>query len=214
MAGYSLPPLQVVPHRFAPADVCAGHVVLDFVNTAAGLNRNPRDWLASYDSLLDWAGVARVFDEDLLAGLTARNRSDPEGGRKALQGVRELRAALYTLVHHRRDATRPPATAVEVLQRWHRRAGASITLQPQDDGVLRPSLEACGLDAITASITLDAADLLSQPLKGAFGLCSGHNCGWIFLDASQTRRRRWCDMKTCGNAAKASRHYRRKREST
>lgn len=37
------------------------------------------------------------------------------------------------------------------------------------------------------------------------------NCGWLFLDRSRNRSRAWCDMAVCGNRAKASRHYRRRR---
>jgi predicted RNA-binding Zn ribbon-like protein len=89
-----------------------------------------------------------------------------------------------------------------------------MKLTPMADGVLQPSLECCGLDAIIASVALSAAELFSAPLGGRFGVCEGHNCGWVFLDASPSRRRRWCDMRTCGNAAKASRHYRRRRTGT
>jgi len=36
-------------------------------------------------------------------------------------------------------------------------------------------------------------------------------CGWLFLDETRNRSRRWCSMKDCGNRAKARRHYRRRR---
>ena len=35
--------------------------------------------------------------------------------------------------------------------------------------------------------------------------------GQVFYDASRTSRRRWCDMATCGNRAKAARHRARER---
>ena len=34
-------------------------------------------------------------------------------------------------------------------------------------------------------------------------------CGWLFLDTSRSGNRRWCDMRTCGNRAKARAHYSR-----
>lgn len=34
-------------------------------------------------------------------------------------------------------------------------------------------------------------------------------CGWLFLDTSKSNKRKWCNMKTCGNEAKAKRHYQR-----
>jgi predicted RNA-binding Zn ribbon-like protein len=37
-------------------------------------------------------------------------------------------------------------------------------------------------------------------------------CGWLFLDVSKNRSRRWCSMDTCGAVAKARRYYRRLKE--
>jgi predicted RNA-binding Zn ribbon-like protein len=42
--------------------------------------------------------------------------------------------------------------------------------------------------------------------------CPGDNCGWMFLDETKNSRRTWCLMETCGNRAKAARHYRRVQE--
>ena len=42
-------------------------------------------------------------------------------------------------------------------------------------------------------------------------VCASDTCEWIFYDASRTSRRRWCDMATCGNRAKAARHRARER---
>jgi len=37
-------------------------------------------------------------------------------------------------------------------------------------------------------------------------MCASETCQWLFYDVSRTGRRRWCDMATCGNRAKAARH--------
>ena len=37
-------------------------------------------------------------------------------------------------------------------------------------------------------------------------ICDNDRCRWVFYDTSRTGRRRWCDMATCGNRAKAARH--------
>ena len=42
--------------------------------------------------------------------------------------------------------------------------------------------------------------------SGADPICANDTCRWIFYDTSRTGRRRWCDMATCGNRAKAARH--------
>lgn len=214
MIAPTLPPLRVVPHQFSPDDLCAGHVALDFINTAAGLNRDPRDWIDSYARVVEWAGMAGVCDASLARELTALDRTDPAEGQDALAQTRLLRSALYELVHAGREGVRPPNHAIEELQRWCRRGGSALKLSWEADGAMRTSLRSCGLHVIGVTIALAATDLLSRPLDGRLGVCAGRNCGWVFLDTSKSRRRRWCDMKTCGNAAKASRHYYRNRSST
>jgi predicted RNA-binding Zn ribbon-like protein len=42
-------------------------------------------------------------------------------------------------------------------------------------------------------------------------ICASDTCDWIFYDGSRTSRRRWCDMATCGNRAKAKRHREREK---
>nr|WP_272885753.1 CGNR zinc finger domain-containing protein [Fictibacillus marinisediminis] len=41
-------------------------------------------------------------------------------------------------------------------------------------------------------------------------MCEGGTCGWIFIDTTRNRSRRWCSMDDCGNPEKARRHYKRK----
>ncbi len=52
--------------------------------------------------------------------------------------------------------------------------------------------------------------LTSQSEITRVKMCGGDNCGWLFLDESKNRRRRWCSMEMCGNREKARRHYKRK----
>jgi predicted RNA-binding Zn ribbon-like protein len=37
-------------------------------------------------------------------------------------------------------------------------------------------------------------------------------CGWLFMDDSKNGSRRWCSMRSCGNRAKAQRHYLRSKQ--
>jgi predicted RNA-binding Zn ribbon-like protein len=37
-------------------------------------------------------------------------------------------------------------------------------------------------------------------------------CGWLFMDDSKNGSRRWCSMQSCGNRAKAHRHYLRSKQ--
>ena len=209
-----LPPLRVVSHRFSAADLCAGHLALDFLNTAASLNRGPRDWLDGYTRLVEWAGLAGICDPDRQQQLFAASAQHPRAGDEALTRVRVFRAALYELVSAWAAGVRPSTYAVAELQRWSRRGGRALSLRWLDCGALGTSIASCGLDVIGVEVALAATELLSQPAVGRVGVCAGYNCGWMFLDTSKSRRRRWCDMRTCGNAAKAHRHYRKRSLAT
>ena len=37
------------------------------------------------------------------------------------------------------------------------------------------------------------------------GACADDTCGWLFLDTTRNRTRRWCVMKECGNRSKVRR---------
>lgn len=63
-------------------------------------------------------------------------------------------------------------------------------------------------------IAISALSVLGDPRElGRIKMCPGTDCGWLFIDESRNGRRRWCSMETCGNRAKAARHYRRHREA-
>ena len=44
-------------------------------------------------------------------------------------------------------------------------------------------------------------------LGGGGWECDADDCAWLFLDTSKNGSRRWCDMKQCGNRAKARRFH-------
>ena len=74
-----------------------------------------------------------------------------------------------------------------------------------------------GGDGIEAHWKLDPEDASGPLAPIAYSACKlllcgdvkrlkqCHGCGWLFLDRSKGGRRRWCDMKTCGNRAKVTR---------
>jgi len=47
--------------------------------------------------------------------------------------------------------------------------------------------------------------------RARLGRCANQRCGWLFLDRSAGRVRRWCDMNACGNRVKARRFRARQR---
>jgi predicted RNA-binding Zn ribbon-like protein len=43
-------------------------------------------------------------------------------------------------------------------------------------------------------------------------VCANDECRWVFNDHSPAGRRKWCDMSSCGNRAKAARHRERQKQ--
>lgn len=62
-------------------------------------------------------------------------------------------------------------------------------------------------------IALSAAALMTSPLSDRIRECANETCGWLFIDHSKNRSRRWCSMSDCGNLAKARRFSQRRRNA-
>jgi len=66
---------------------------------------------------------------------------------------------------------------------------------------------------LRAILAGEALSLFCSRKSARIGMCGGGLCGWLFLDESRGKRRRWCDMKDCGNREKARRYYRQQQKS-
>lgn len=66
---------------------------------------------------------------------------------------------------------------------------------------------------LLAPVLWSAGDLLMHPGQRRVRQCANAQCRWLFLDDSKGGTRRWCDMASCGNRAKAQRHYHRRRHA-
>lgn len=65
---------------------------------------------------------------------------------------------------------------------------------------------------LLAPVLWSASDLLMHAGQRRVRLCANAQCRWLFVDESKGGTRRWCDMASCGNRAKAQRHYRRRKQ--
>lgn len=91
-----------------------------------------------------------------------------------------------------------PVEAFAGLLDTARRGVVSITLDA--DGSPTP----LAADGVFTILALRAITLLLNPVPQGVRACD--RCGWFFIDSSRGRRRRWCNMKICGNQAKAERY--------
>jgi predicted RNA-binding Zn ribbon-like protein len=204
--------LRPEAHTFRPRDLVAGHVVVDLANTVNSRDEDPADWLDGYPRLLEWAALTGSFDPDVLRRLGRRASRDRAGAARALRSIKELREALHGVLSAIAVDDDPPADDVRRLERSWKGAVAHGRLDVSDgEARIRLDVEASVLASLEHEVAIRAIELLQSLPQERTRVCAGPRCGWLFIDRSKAGRRRWCDMATCGNAAKSRRHYQRSR---
>jgi predicted RNA-binding Zn ribbon-like protein len=197
------------PHTFRADDLVGGDPALDLVNTVTGRNADdPRDWLADYPAVVDWARRAELIttrDATALAALARKPAATAALDR--LAALREALWATFDALARGKEPRRAGLTAIDDARLLAAAAGRLV----RDGAGARTAwtVERSGLDLVAHLVTDRALALLAAPPAGRLRVCDGDNCGWLFVDRSKSGRRRWCDMATCGNVAKARRHYQR-----
>jgi len=66
--------------------------------------------------------------------------------------------------------------------------------------------------ALLAPVLWSAGDLLASGRLDKVRRCANPECLYLFFDESRAGKRRWCTMSSCGNRAKARRHYHKSRQ--
>jgi predicted RNA-binding Zn ribbon-like protein len=193
-------------------DLVGGRLCLDFCNTSRDRTGVSEERFRAYADVVSWAWRAAVLNAEeagRLARLGSRNPTEALlVHERALRLRQSLRVIFTTLAARRR--IRP--TMLEVLNEELASAMARSQVVPTDEGFTW--LWAQGgkaLDSMLWPVARSAADLLTGGPLASIRVCEGRGCGWLFLDTSRNRTRRWCDMKICGNRAKARRHQERAR---
>ena len=193
-------------------DLSGRLLALDFANTWEDRGRPETDRLASYAHLVAFAAQAGLIDGRQRDALMARARRHPDAAARALAITRRLREAVYRTFSGLASGAGVDPDDLERLSAGVARAAARLHLEPDGEGFAWKwrGLEAA-LDAPLAPIARSAAELLTGGDLARVRECDGQSCTWLFLDSSRNRSRRWCSMESCGNRAKARRHYHRKR---
>lgn len=183
------------PRPAVPPDVC-----LDFVNTRCWRGRaEPSEQFQLPQDVGDWAVKH--------AG-AAQATLSPQGFVEALA----LREALRRLLLAQGAGEAPAAADFATLNAALASAPARATLAHTGAGYSWQTNEPTVTDAaaaMLAPVLWSASDLLAAGGRVRVRACANPECQWMFIDASRNGSRRWCDMASCGNRAKAQRHYRR-----
>lgn len=168
-----------------------------FTGTLSERRADPVERIPTPVRLMDWLAEQ---------GLAVSSCSTAE-----LRLARGLREAI-----HRALTQAAAGSAVKAADRQtinDRSAGGRAYAQVASDGTRQWVLPSSCVNDALAVIAADAIGLLTGDRDGRLALCASPTCRAAFLDTSQSRSRRWCDMNTCGNREKKARLRAKRRAS-
>lgn len=211
-----MPPTPATHDHAIPIELA-----LEFLDTLEYQRGQPVELLRTAADAVDWLEEHGLIHDPCEPELDVIRDSAPAGER-ALARIRKVRAALREIV----DATvedRPPSpeaidsvnSVMDARQRIVLVARAAEPHPGDPAGtpcvVLDHRHVGDPLDDVLARLAERIARAASGSDAERLRICDNDECRMPFYDASRTGKRRWCDMATCGNRAKAARHRARVR---
>ena len=192
----------------------AGDLGLDFVNTLEH-HEGPvlEDMLTSWPKLVDWAVKAGLATPQVAGGLFALGTKNPRAANTVFRRALRLRDCLYRIVTALLAERDPATDDLRVFGTFLTEAHAAIVLRATPGGlILDLPVSSERPESVLGPVVMAAARLLTSPETLArIRRCEMETCRWFFVDGSKNHSRRWCDMKVCGNRAKAREYYRQHR---
>lgn len=192
-----------------------GAPALDFVNTGSARVEGPfKEKLFEYADLIRFAREGNLVDSTGASALERMALTDPATAASVLAEARALREAIYRVFSARGRGEPALPGDLELISHHNAEATAHRRLSASADGFhfTWPDPPASLWQPLWP-VAVDATDLLVSEEIARVKECATDNCNWLFLDASKNKSRRWCEMKECGNRAKARRHYARKKSA-
>jgi predicted RNA-binding Zn ribbon-like protein len=189
-----------------------GWLCLDFANTLEWrASDQPTERLNDYPNLVSWAQDKGILSDAEVQQLVRNAKVHPAGASAVLNQAITLRETVYRIFSavvagrslETADLAALNAALSQAMVHLRIVQTAAGFVWDWDGGE-------DALDQMLWPVVRSAVDLLTSKELERVGECADHQrCGWLFLDVTRNRSRRWCTMELCGNRAKVRRHYRR-----
>ncbi|MEM7582325.1 MAG: ABATE domain-containing protein [Acidobacteriota bacterium] len=187
----------------------AGALCVAYVNTANAHEKNRQVAVGSYDELLTWTVQAGALTPDTADALRRHARDQPQEAERIFARARELRSTLSRLFQAAAKRQRLPA---DDLARLNQELGGLLTpkqLTYGTQGLIYTWVGAHdALDRCLWPVLESAIQVLTSGQRLA--TCAAPECDLMFVDATPTRKRPWCDYRVCGRRVNALKHYHRR----
>ena len=196
----------------ASLKLLGGRLCLDFVNTLDWRGAEmPQEFLNTFDDLVIWSRHAGITTKTEAKQLSiAAGQAGSYAGQVLNRAIR-LRETIYRLFSATAAGRDPAAEDLNFFNRNLSLSMKGSKITRTGDGYRWDNAgNKTQLDWILNPIIRSTVDLLVSDEVKKVKVCADSACGWLFVDISRNQSRRWCDMKDCGNRAKATRFYKKK----
>ena len=194
-------------------DFISGRLCLDFANVWKNM-QHPDPGL-QYATLLQWSKQAGSLSAADLGRLAQRASREAAKVAVVVDRAHDLAATLRRFFMAIVEEKRPNTADLDLLNTELARAWGRLSVVQQDGAfALDWPATSDALDRLIWPVAHSAADLLVSADLDRLKACDADNCIYLFVDSSKSGRRRWCDMKICGNRHKARRHREKLRAKT
>jgi predicted RNA-binding Zn ribbon-like protein len=186
-------------------DFCGNHLAIDFTNTVGDRGADRADHLNTFGDIVAWAEARRVISRSAAGALRQNANADPDGAARAWRSALTYREALYNVIAAASSNRRAPAADLAVVNAHVGKTFSGAALAQSGERFALETHAEEWLDPILRPVTRAAVDLLTSDQLINVRRCADEECGWLFLDTTRSRTRRWCDMRVCGNRNKVRR---------
>jgi predicted RNA-binding Zn ribbon-like protein len=138
--------------------------------------------------------------------------STPAVSEAHLKQAHQLREAISSLAHAVMSASPIPDQPLAIVNEHAVRPDLPPQLGVEDGRPLVTAPAAADMASALATVARDAVLLLGGPQAARIKECEHPDCSLLFVDETQSGRRRWCSMGRCGNLVKTA-GYRARRHS-
>jgi predicted RNA-binding Zn ribbon-like protein len=185
---------------------------LDLANTRSWRpGPAPTERLRAFSDLLRWAGLAGALPPQECDALRGEARRRPRAAGRAFARAIRLREAIYRMFAALARGKAPAPEDLAILNAELARALRHVALGKGETGYALQWRQAQPrLESVLWPVAWSAAEVLARDDLRLVRMCAAPDCGWLFLDTTPNCRRRWCDMRVCGNRAKARAYYARR----
>jgi predicted RNA-binding Zn ribbon-like protein len=153
-----------------------------------------------------WGEVRVGLSKSVAAALREQAAADPDAARHAWRSALAFRDALYNMLVAAASRRKPRLSDLAVVNDHVSSVFRRVALTASKNRFVLATRGAEGdLAPVLEPVVRAAVDLMTSDTLMRLGRCADEICGWLFLDATRSRTRRWCDMKGCGNRNKVGR---------